>query len=143
MLTWPVLSAKPRSRRVQDNARVPGNVLHIDPPSMPTADYGEVGLGTPAQKFTVVFDTGSSNLWVPSSKCGYFDLPCLLHNKYYATKSQTYKVEPLPTLLTIHAGYLVCHAWHAEWCPVMRTSFIHCYAGAGQPHCGQVSDPRH
>ncbi|KAJ4831927.1 AP4A phosphorylase [Turnera subulata] len=63
--------------------------------------YGEIGVGTPAQTFTVVFDTGSSNLWVPSSKC-YFSLACFFHHKYKSSESSTYKKNG--TSAAIHYG---------------------------------------
>eukprot|EP01083_Nonionella_stella_P260400 887941_1 len=51
-----------------------------------TEYYGEATIGTPAQSFKILFDTGSSNMWVPSASCNN----CGLHTKYYANQSSTY-----------------------------------------------------
>ncbi|XP_065695057.1 pepsin A-like [Patagioenas fasciata] len=50
--------------------------------------YGTISIGTPDQEFTVIFDTGSSNLWVPSIYCR--SLACSNHKRFNPTKSFTF-----------------------------------------------------
>jgi len=70
-------------------------VVASDPTSadVPISDYqnaqyyGPIKLG--GQDFKVIFDTGSSNLWVPAKNCSWHT--CWLHPRYDSTKSQSYK----------------------------------------------------
>ena len=54
--------------------------------------YGTIEIGTPPQEFTVIFDTGSSNTWIPSKKC--HSLACYLHNRYDSSESETFERDP-------------------------------------------------
>lgn len=49
--------------------------------------FGPISIGTPAQTFNVIFDTGSANLWVPSKTCGS---NCGSHPQYVSSASSTY-----------------------------------------------------
>ncbi|KAI2712148.1 hypothetical protein CBS147332_5784 [Penicillium roqueforti] len=46
-------------------------------------------IGHPPQKFKVILDTGSANLWVPSSDCRTYS--CKEHKRYSSSKSSTYR----------------------------------------------------
>jgi len=49
--------------------------------------YGQVSVGSPAQTFTVVFDTGSGNLLLPSQEC--VDEACTSHKRFDSALSAT------------------------------------------------------
>lgn len=54
-----------------------------------TAFFGKISIGSPAQNFAVVFDTGSGNLLVPADDCK--SEACRAHARFLQSKSPTMK----------------------------------------------------
>lgn len=50
--------------------------------------YGTIRVGTPGEEFRVIFDTGSSSLWVPLSTCSFL---CENKQVFHKASSSTYK----------------------------------------------------
>ncbi|XP_015263096.1 PREDICTED: gastricsin-like [Gekko japonicus] len=77
---------------------------------MDASYYGEISIGTPPQNFLVLFDTGSSNLWVPSVYCQ--SQACSNHARFnpsqsstYSTNGQTFSLQYGSGSLTGYFGY--------------------------------------
>ncbi|CAD8121251.1 unnamed protein product [Paramecium sonneborni] len=62
--------------------------------------YGLINIGKPSQKFTVLFDTGSGELWVPSIVC----IDCQGYNRFDPFESQTINQTDYKIMIKYGAG---------------------------------------
>jgi len=86
-----------------DTLKDSGNVVVKD---YQNAQYfGEATVGTPAQTFNVVYDTGSSNLWVPAKDCVNCGGKIAgRKNKYDHDKSSDYVADDAPFAIQYGSG---------------------------------------
>ncbi|KAJ1743545.1 hypothetical protein LPJ78_000832 [Coemansia sp. RSA 989] len=66
--------------------------------------YGYIGIGNPPQKFSVVFDTGSSNIWVPGDMCP--SNACNEHRRFNQSHSTTYLASTQKIQIQYGTGFI-------------------------------------
>lgn len=70
-----------------------------------TQYFGVIAIGSPPQSFQVIFDTGSSDLWVPMVGCTHCGLPFgPTKSKYDSTESLSYQQEGEAFVLNYGSG---------------------------------------
>ncbi|KAJ2717250.1 aspartic proteinase precursor [Coemansia spiralis] len=67
--------------------------------------FGNIQLGKPPQDFRVVFDTGSSDFWIPSVDCD--SEACQRHSRFAAANSSSYATSHLPFSVAYGSGGLI------------------------------------
>ncbi|GFO20565.1 cathepsin d [Plakobranchus ocellatus] len=103
-------NSRPQPRRT-DNFRyfhLPGKIfgnsgskVHIELENFENSlYYGPITVGTPGQKLNVVFDTGSSDMWIVSNLCPTSGT----HRTFNNDSSRTYKNRDLPFIFNYHPG---------------------------------------
>uniref|UniRef100_A0A8D0B3S7 Gastricsin n=1 Tax=Salvator merianae TaxID=96440 RepID=A0A8D0B3S7_SALMN len=80
------------------------NVAYEPMAYMDASYYGQISIGTPPQNFLVLFDTGSSNLWVPSVYCK--STACTGHARFNPSQSSTYSTNGQTFFLQYGSGNL-------------------------------------
>jgi hypothetical protein len=104
----PLLLKPPKSDEKTLEDEVPASeTIRVDLTNHNDTSYiGTIELGTPPQTFRMVFDTGSSNLWVPSGQCT--SSTCLTKNQYAQAKSSTFTNENANFSIQYGTGSVTC-----------------------------------